>query len=213
MRLNLSPSWNSAFFRILNRISIDAQAAALEKFKFIFQPENEQATENTELKSFGESAAKLLAPLRHTALFRDTTHPRYVCDTVDRHFLLAMQSFAILNSSGEEKAQLKYKSHWEAAGGWEKAGEKRGRSNGGVYHSLHKSHYTQLSSQPVCARVLVGGKYKHALLNPLISTWLLVSANGVPGNQRAPGTCFQIRGIVPGTKEEQLEEETPKEHK
>lgn len=55
------------------------------------------------LKSFGESAAKLLAPLSHIALFRDTTHPRYVCDTVDRHFLLAMQSFAILNSSVEEK--------------------------------------------------------------------------------------------------------------
>lgn len=69
------------------------------------------------------------------------------------------------------------------------------------------------AEQPVSARVLGGGKYKPALLNPLISTWLLVSANGVSGNQRAPGTRFQIRGIVPGAKEEQLEEQTPKKHK
>lgn len=65
-----------------------------------------------------------------------------------------------------------------------------------THYTSHTAHGRVAS---VC-RVLGGGKYKPALLNPLISTWLLVLANAVSSNHRAPGTCFQIRGIVPGTK-------------
>lgn len=57
-----------------------------------------------------------------------------------------MQSFAILNSSvkEEEKTRLKYKSHWDGVGGWEK-GVRREVIHSGL--SLHKAQRTVLSSQ------------------------------------------------------------------
>lgn len=71
------------------------------------------------------------------ASFNDTTHPRYVCDPVDRHFLLAMQSFAILNSSvkkekGGKKHSMKIQTTVGRAKEGGKGGKKRGQFTGHV---------------------------------------------------------------------------------
>ena len=90
-------------------------------------------------RPFSEAAAKLLAPRSHMAPFNDTTHPRYVCDPVDRHFLLAMQSFAILNSSAKtekgkkkKKRSMKIQTTVERGKEGGKGGKKRGQFTGHV---------------------------------------------------------------------------------
>lgn len=119
------------------------------------------------------------------APFNDTTHPRYVCDPVDRHFLLAMQSFAILNSSvkkekGEKKRSMKIQTTVGRGKEGGKGGKKRGQFTGHVW--LQRAHCWVAG---VVQNIPWQGGYTSALpLSPGTMAWLLVKASCSPCYQR-----------------------------
>lgn len=121
------------------------------------------------------------------APFNDTTHPRYVCDPVDRHFLLAMQSFAILNSSAKKekgkkkkKRSMKIQTTVERGKEGGKGGKKRGQFTGHVW--LQRAHCWVTS---IVQNIPWWGGYMSALpLSPVTMAWLLVKASCSPCYQR-----------------------------